>query len=151
MVKIEKEIKNEMFENVVAFSLSEPGAMGPAGIMCVLNQNGNIYHFNFLSEETPYSKIKEYFPLLEVCYWNGPMIGEFEGQGVVCLGRNNSFSTKIPSNFYHLYLDLGNHLCIRKDVYEEAAKLLKDMDNCDITFDWGTILEQSNIINSKTN
>ncbi len=47
--------------------------MGSAGFFSCLNRNGDHYHFDYLSEETPYSKIKECFPEIETLYCNGPM------------------------------------------------------------------------------
>lgn len=145
MIKFEKELRKEMFEEVICFSFSETGSMGPSGTMSVMNSNGKVYHINYLSEETPYNKIKEYFPEFRDLYWNGPMKGESEGDGGIRIGGDYSKTTRIPVGFRHLYLNLGNHLCIREDLYDEIVKLFDGMSKCDITFDWVDVLNKSNI------
>ena len=66
-------LTKEMFQEVIAFFVSEWGAMGPNGTMGFYTRSGEYFQVNYLSEETPYQKVKEYFPALQGCCWNGPM------------------------------------------------------------------------------
>ena len=63
-------LTKEMFQDVIAFFVSEWGAMGPNGTMGFYTRSGEYFQVNYLSEETPYQKVKEYFPALQGCCWN---------------------------------------------------------------------------------
>lgn len=60
-----------MFKDIAFFTLAEPGAMGVGNLMEFITAEGEEFSL-FFSEEMPYSKVKEYFPALDDCYWNGP-------------------------------------------------------------------------------
>ena len=66
-----QEYTKKMFKDIAFFTLAEPGAMGVGNLMEFITAEGEEFSL-FFSEEMPYSKVKEYFPALDDCYWNGP-------------------------------------------------------------------------------
>ena len=66
-----QEYTKKMFKDIAIFTLAEPGAMGVGNLMEFITAEGEKFSL-FFSEEMPYSKVKEYFPALVDCYWNGP-------------------------------------------------------------------------------
>lgn len=56
-------LTKEMFESIVAFSFSEPGAMGANGTMMFYRETSQSFTINYLSEEISYSKLKICFLL----------------------------------------------------------------------------------------
>lgn len=69
-------MNKERFNNVVMYSLAEPGAMGWGGYMKFVTDDGNYFTINYLSEETPWEDVKKCFPELKGCCFNGPMENE---------------------------------------------------------------------------
>ena len=134
----------KMFEDVVAFSVSEPGAMGPND-MAFYKRTGESFELDYKSEKTPYSEIKEAFPTLQECYWNGPARGEKECEGTVVIGKTNQDrSTRVAPGWKHIYLDYGNHLVVREELYEALLETVEGNSNCNITFWWTDILKEKN-------
>ena len=41
-------LKEDMFKDIVLFSFSEPGAMGPGGIMTLYKKTGESFSVNYL-------------------------------------------------------------------------------------------------------
>ena len=134
----------KMFEDVVVFSVSEPGAMGPND-MTFYKKTGDTFTIDYKSDETPYSEIKEAFPMLQECFWNGPARGEKECEGTIVIGRaNHDRRTRVAPGWKHIYLDYGNHLVVREELYEVLLETVEGKRNCDITFWWTDILKEKN-------
>lgn len=131
------ELCKEVFEDVIAFSMSEPGAMDPHN-MTFLKSNGEFFYVDYMFEDT-YSILKEAFPALKECYWNGPMRSEAAAVTTIVIGGEGQ-ETRIPRGWRHIYLDFGNHLPVKEALYGEAREILQGKDNCEITFDWVKIL-----------
>lgn len=72
---------------------------------------------DYRSNETPYEDIKEAFPALQGCKWNGPISGEDAGDEIVLFmnGGNPGLQTRVNEGWHRLYLGYGNHLVIRDD------------------------------------
>lgn len=137
-------LKKEMFENVAAFSFSEPGAMGANGTMTFYRETGESFTINYLSEETPYSEIKELFPVLKECYWNGSMRAESAALRTIVIGGSpEDKETCIPKDWRHIYLDFGNHLTVKRGVYRFVKDLFEEKENCEITFRWTGMLDKA--------
>lgn len=135
-----KKIDKNMFEDIVVFSVSEPGAMGPLD-MCFYRRNGETFNLDYKSEETPYSMIKEYFPVLRDCYWDGPMKNETVASGTIVIGGSaDDRETCVAEGWRHIYLDYGNHLAVKKELYHAVKDILRGKDNCEITFYWPDML-----------
>ena len=57
-------LEKEMFDDIVVFSVSEPGAMGPGGVMTFYKKNGECFSVDYLSETTPYASIINLFSVV---------------------------------------------------------------------------------------
>ena len=88
-------LTKEMFQDVIAFFVSEWGAMGPNGTMGFYTRSGEYFQVNYLSEETPYQKVKEYFPALQGCCWNGPMKTDRAFPFTIVIGDDAGESTTL--------------------------------------------------------
>ena len=138
-------LTKEMFQDVIAFFVSEWGAMGPNGTMGFYTRSGEYFQVNYLSEETPYQKVKEYFPALQGCCWNGPMKTDRAFPFTIVIGDDAGESTRIPDGYRHIYLDMGNHLCVREELFGYVKKFFQDKENVELTFGWQDILAEAKI------
>ena len=131
------------FNSVIVFSFSEPGAMGPHN-MTFYTRNGNSFAVNYMSEDTPYSKIKELFPTLTECYFDGPTKRErIMSRTIVIGGSPDDKETCVADGWKHIYLDFGNHLIVRKEFYYEIKELFSNTENHELTFAWDKILSKT--------
>lgn len=138
-----KVLNKEMFDDVVIFSFSEPGAMGPKD-MTFYKKSGEAFSLDYRSEDTPYSLLKELFPVLQGCYWNGPAHNEpAAAVTIVVGGSTEDKETHVADGWRHLYLDFGNHIAVKAELYPEVRKIFKGESNCDITFGWVQMLEKA--------
>lgn len=136
-------ISEEFFQDVVVFMFSERFAMGPNNLT-IYKQNGESFIVDYLSDKTPYSMIKQYFKALEGAYFNGPMEGESSTiEEVIIYVYPDSRKTSVAEGWKHIYLDVGNHLVIRKDVYPYVKEILEEADNITVTFYWTDILNKA--------
>lgn len=119
------------FENVFIFLMAEPHAMGIGGRISFMNEMGEFRCFDYLTAETPYEEIKEAFPALQGCKWNGPMPGdETKDEIVLFIGENNlNMQTRVNEGWHHMYLGFGNHLVVREDKWPEFCKSISDLSN----------------------
>lgn len=121
-----------MFEDVIVYTISEPGAMGAGGMMEFVTENGELFDICYLSDDTPYQDIKNSFPALKDCYFNGPMKTRPENASkeiVVYLdGSDNGKTTKVTDGWHHIYMGFGNHLVVRDDHYERFSDAISDLD-----------------------
>ena len=137
------QISKEMFEDIVAFSFSEPGAMGPRN-MTFYKKTGANFSVEYLSDHVSYSLLKEYFPVLCDCYWNGPMCSESASVLTIVIGVSpDDKETKVAKGWSHIYLDFGNHLSVKDEFFDTVQGILKGKDNCDITFCWPQMLDDA--------
>ena len=138
-------LTKEMFQDVIAFSVSEWGAMGPSGTMGFYTKSGEHFLVDYLSETTSYQELKEYFPSLQGCHWNGPMKTDRAFLFTVVIGEDDGEETRIPEGYRHIYLDLGNHLCVREELFGYVRELFQDRENSELTFAWREILTDAKI------
>lgn len=138
-------IEKEMFEDIIVFSVSEPGAMGPNDIT-FYKRSGECFTIDYLDDET-YMELREAFPVLKECFWNGAGKEEKECEGTVVVGVSPfDKRTHVAAGWKHIYLDFGNHLAVREEYYERVVNCIKGHDNCKITFYWTEMLQKSNCI-----
>lgn len=123
-------INEKLFKDVVIYSFAEVGAMGTPGIMEFVTKDGRYFQLNYFNEKTSYAKIKENFPDLKDCYWNGPMNSEQKNSDEVVIYNNeDSFKhTTITKGWKHIYTGCGNHLVIREDKYKDFMFVISDLD-----------------------
>ena len=144
MINYVKELNKELFDDVIIFSFSELGAMGPND-MTFCKKNGERFSVDYKSENTLYSALKEVFPVLKECYWNGPMRNESAAFSTIVIGgSSNDKETRVANGWRHIYLDVGNHLAVKKEYYSAVKEIFAGKDNCDITFSWIEMLETAN-------
>jgi hypothetical protein len=143
--ELTKELTKDMFENIIVMFVSEPGAMGP-NTMEFMNASGEIINVAYTVDNT-YETLREVFPLLKECRWDGPMANEKDSIGGIKIG-GGEFSTRVPNGWSHVYLDVGNHLAIKDEYYEKAMKILSNYQNIDITFEWGRLLIEGGFIDN---
>ena len=99
-----QEYTKEMFKDIAIFTLAEPGAMGMGNLMEFITAEGKEFSL-FFSEEMPYSKVKELFPALDNCYWNGPELGEScRTEFVFYADRDETSSTQSHRKIIHTYM-----------------------------------------------
>ena len=136
-----------LLEDIVVFSVSEPGAMG-TNDMTFYKKGGESFTIDYKSEDTPYSELRECFPLLKECCWNGPMRSEAASlRTIVIGGSEDDRETHVPEGWKHIYLDCGNHLAVKQELYYEVKNILADnfmagKNNCDVTFHWVEMLDE---------
>lgn len=140
---MDKELTKDMFNDIIVMFVSEPGAMGP-NTMEFMNTAGEVIKVAYTVDNT-YETLREVFPLLKECRWDGPMPNEKDSIGGIRIG-GGAFITKVPDGWNHMYLDVGNHLAIRNEYYEKAFNILKDYPNMEITFEWERLLLEGGFI-----
>lgn len=134
------------FEEVVAFSVSEPRAMGPNDIGFFM-KDGRTFRLDYKTEETPWSDIREWFPTLQKCYFDGPMRNEIASLFTVVIGASeNDKETHVAPGWRHKYLDYGNHLVIKEPYYREIMSLIGSNENIDLTFEWERLLSKTDFV-----
>lgn len=134
------------FEDVVAFSVSEPGAMGPNDIGFYM-KDGTYFRLDYKSNETPWSSIREWFPTIKECYFNGPMKTELASLFTVVIGGgDNDKETHVAPGWKHWYLNYGNHLVIKEPYYREIRSLIGENKNADLTFAWEKLLAKTDFV-----
>ena len=137
-------IKEDMFKDIVLFSFSEPGAMGPGGIMTFYKKTGESFSINYLSDITPYAELKRVFPTLQEGYWDGPMRTDPAAARTLIIGGSpEDRETCIPKGWCHIYLDFGNYLTVKKEFYRAVREIFKGKDNCDIMCEWTRLLDEA--------
>ena len=104
------ELKKEMFEDVAFFKIAEGGAMGEAGGVVWVRNNGDSFHCNYCYGDVSIEDLKNAFEPL----------------------KNSSFGlfglcATVPEGWEYVSLGMGNHLIVSKSVYEEFQKLTKDV------------------------
>lgn len=136
-------LTKDLFEDIIAFSMSELGAMGPNDMM-FYKATGESFSVDY--RDGKYDELKELFPILKECYWNGPMKNEVAALFTVVIGgAPDDKSTTVPKGMRHIYLDYGNHLTVKEEYYYAIKEAFVGKDNCDIAFNWTTYLDEVNI------
>ena len=138
-------INKEWFKNVIIFSLAEPGAMGMGGLMDFITEDGVFFSINYLSEETLWEEVKECFPALKGCCFNGPMENEKASEEIMIYPDESSINlrTRVNEGWKHIYMGFGNHLVVRDDHFEEFSKTISDLtDEAEIYGNWFEIAKE---------
>ena len=112
-----EKLLNKDFEDVVIFFFSEPGAMGPNN-MKFYKRNGESFSVNYMSEDMPYSRLKELFPVLKDCYFDGSMKREKIMAPTIVIGGSPD---ERETCLFRLWQSLGCTkavlLCSQRDVW----------------------------------
>lgn len=129
------------FKDVIIFAFAEPGAIGAGGIIKFFTDKGETFGLNYLSEETPYGEIKEAFPVLKDCRFNGPMAARPANapQEIVIYtdADNMNINTRVAEGWRHIYTGVGNHLVIKAEIFDEFSEAISDLtEEVDIYCEW---------------
>lgn len=108
------ELTKKLFEDVVAYIISEPGAMGAAGSIECLKKDGKIFSFSYLDEETSWEKTKECFDGINGCTFNGPHSKTFYKENLFIFGGDDGIVTRIKPGWKEIAFDAGNHFVCKK-------------------------------------
>ena len=136
-------MNKEMFNDVVVFMMSEVGAMGPNNFE-FYKKNGESFVIEYRNPDTPYSLMKECFPMLKDCYFNGPMKNEAASFFTIVIGDRGE-ETRVADGWKHYYLDVGNHLVIKEEYYDAVYDIIKDVENYIVTFEWVEMLNSAGL------
>ena len=124
-------MNKEMFLDVIIYTVSEPGAMGIPSFMECVKKNGEKFSLNYGGDDY-YSKIKENFPAIEGCFWNGPMPGDKTSGEIVFFvndDEKNAKATRVAKGWKHIYTGCGNHLVVKEEYYSIFKKHINDLTN----------------------
>lgn len=139
------EISKELFEDIIIYTIAEPGAMGAANLMEFVNRKGDGFMLT-LGEEIEYSELKKLFPALKDCFWNGPSADDKNDDEIVIFTNNNEKNlnyTKVSKGWHHIYTGCGNHLVVKEEYYPIFAQLIKDFESpVDICCNWHCVLDE---------
>lgn len=140
------ELTKELFKDIIAYRLSEPGAMGPARTIEFLKRTGESFEIDYGQEETSWKKVKENFEEMNRCIFNGPMKNEVTSSNTIIIGMSENEEnayTKIRPGWKHFYLDFGNHLVVKNEYFLEFRDIFKNVENIDRTFDLVKIIHKT--------
>lgn len=131
-----KDITNELFSDVIIYTIAEPGAMGFPRLMEFVTKSGECFYLVYGNEqdEIPYSLIKSSFSALQGCFWNGPADGENADTEIVIYPSESktTAATQVSTGWSHLYLGFGNHICVKDEFYQAFIDCIGDED-----LNWG--------------
>ena len=90
--------------NIIAFSFAYSGAQGEPGGVIMVNDKGQIFHFNYLEDKLIKDEIDEIFPFIK----NYDLIG-FE------------------ENYKEINLGMGNKLLVEKIFYPKVEQMINEI------------------------
>lgn len=125
-------------KEILIFKFEEPLAMcvslgQSAGVVFVYeDEEVEKTYYNVFRDKESYIKLKEKFPILRDCYWNGSDGEDTDFNEAVIRTSPGEGSTRVPKGYKHFYIGGGSHLVIREDKYDAyitACGELADKDN----------------------
>ena len=125
-------LTKELFENVIAYIFSEPGAMGAGGYIKCLNSNGDTFSVCYLDETTGWEKIKENFEGINGCKFNGPHRNAFYSANVLAIGRNDDIVTTIKEGWREICFDCGHHFVCKEEYASGFIDFFEGMESYEI-------------------
>lgn len=137
-----------LFDNIIAYTVAEPGAMGLASSMELISNKGE--HFLICFDDIPFSDIKKAFvsAALHECFFNGPMPGEAVEEGEIVIFPNSNDdkncrrTTRVARGWKHIYMGAGNHIVIKEETFPLFAKCLQDKSPSEIYATWDEHIDE---------
>ena len=143
MINYVEKLNEKMFEDVIAFSVSESNAIYPNN-MTFYRKNGESFSVDCHSKKTLYSTLEKLFPVLENCHWDGPKIEEESWFWTYILGEDGKkIGTTVPETWWHSYLEGGNHLVVKMEYVSTALNILLGKSNDKIVLEWVKMFNKS--------
>lgn len=99
-----RKLKKEIFDRVIAFSASAPGAMGTSGIIEFVTER-EVYCVDYVNGDVTFDDLCAIFSVLDKCQFG--YFGE---------------KSRVPNGWEYAYLGMGNHLVLRSDIAEDLFK-----------------------------
>lgn len=125
-------LTKELFEDVVAYIIAEPGAMGASGELECLKSTGETFCVCYLDEETNWELIKENFEAINGCKFNGPHRDAVYSADVLVFGGGDDIVTTINDGWREICFDCGNHFVCKEEYACGFIELFEGMDGCQI-------------------
>lgn len=125
-------------KEVLMFKFEEPMAMcvplGQSARAVFVYEDGEVEeaYYNVFQDKESYTQLKETYPILSDCYWNGPNSEDTDFDEVALRTTPGEGSTRVPKGYKHFYIGCGSHLVIREDRYDAfiaSCGELTDKDN----------------------
>ena len=143
-MEIVNKITPGLFDDIIAYTVAEPGAMGLPSTMEFISNKGE--HFLISFDDIPFAEIKKAFTsaALHECFFNGPKkYDETEGEVVLYLNdeRKNNRETRVAPGWHHVYMGAGNHLVIKEEYYCLFDKCMQDKSPSEIYCTWDDYIE----------
>lgn len=139
-------LTKELFENVIAYVFSEPGAMGAGGFIECLNSDGDMFSVCYLSEETSWEKIKANFDGINACRFNGPHKNAFYSSSVLRLGGNDDVITTIKEGWREVCFDCGHHFVCKEEYARVFIDFFEGMSGCEIICEGMEKIKEANLV-----
>ena len=102
----QKNYKDYIPINIIAFSFAYSGAQGEPGGVNLINDKGQIFHFNYLEDKLTKYEIEEVCPFI----------------------KNNDL-TQFETNFQQINMGMGNKLLVEKIFYQKVEHILNEIKN----------------------
>ena len=105
-------------KEILMFKFEEPFAMcvcmGQSAEVVFVYEHGDVEnaYYNIFQNQESYTRLKEKFPILKDCYWNGPDGEDTDYNEVVFRTSPGEGSTRVPKGYKHFYIGGGSHLVI---------------------------------------
>lgn len=111
-------------KKILMFKFEEPFAMcvspGQSANVVFVYEDGKVENidYNIFRDEQSYNNLKEKFPILKDCYWNGSDGEDSDFDEVAIRTSPGEGCTRVPRGYKHFYIGGGSHLVIREDKYD---------------------------------
>ena len=92
--------------NIIAFSFAYSGAQGEPGGVIIINDKGQIFHFNYLDDKLIKEEIDEIFPFI-----------------------NNYYLVKFEEKYQEINMGMGNKLLVEKSFYPKVEQIINEIKN----------------------
>lgn len=139
-------IDNKTFENVIAYIFSELGAMGENGTIECLEKSGERFSVDYRNEETEWEKIKECWPAINGCKFNGPDEQASIIPFLIFLGTDYGPCTHINDGWKEICFDCGNHFVVKEEFADKFLEFFKDMEGFMIICDGMDKIEEEKFV-----
>lgn len=144
MTDYKKDLTPETFENVVAYILSEPGAMGCSGTVHCLNNDGSVFAVDYREEQTSWERLKEYFAAINGCRFFGPAKDVDICNSVLFIGFSKG-TTYINEGWKEICFDCGNHFIVREKDAKAFLDLFNGLTPCEVICDGFDIVRKEEL------
>ena len=112
-----RDLKKNIFSDIMFFSLAEGGAMCEPGGVFFFDKKGQTYHFNYVFGDADMGKVEKLFPVLADC--------EFGMFGL---------DSKVPEGWKYVNLGMGSHLIVNDVVYLKFTEILGDEEEPSVVY-----------------